>query len=164
MAALQGSRQRGRPPDDSGFAMPRIIMDDGLACCAPRSPDPFMPRSVECHDDPEQALARVQAVEFDLVIVDYLMPKLHGVGFMRRLDALHSHAARLLLSGHARVLERIEAVRGLGPIEIMPKPWDDEKLCLAISRLVQTRQHQLSPSRPPPYARPPLPNRRQPVF
>ena len=153
--------------------MPRIlIVDDDLGVLrALGRLIHFMPRSalggdaqVECHDDPEQALARVQAVEFDLVIVDYLMPKLHGVGFMRRLDALHSHAARLLLSGHARVLERIEAVRGLGPIEIMPKPWDDEKLCLAISRLVQTRQHQLSPSRPPPYARPPLPNRRQPGF
>ena len=114
--------------------MPRIlIVDDDLGVLrALGRLIHFMPRSalggdaqVECHDDPEQALARVQAVEFDLVIVDYLMPKLHGVGFMRRLDALHSHAARLLLSGHARVLERIEADRDyaqtLGRRETVPR-------------------------------------------
>jgi DNA-binding NtrC family response regulator len=131
----------------------------------------FMPKSalggtaeVECFDDPEQALARAEAVEFDLVIVDYLMPKLHGVGFLRRLDALHSHAARLLLSGHARVLERIDAVRGLRPIEILPKPWDDEQLSVAISRLVLWRQNQLGPARPSADTRPAVPARRASAY
>ena len=73
-------------------------------------------------------------------------------------------AERLLLSGHARVLERIDAVRGLGPIEIMPKPWDDEQLCLAISRLVLWRQQQFGPVRPAADTRPAIPARRLPMY
>lgn len=116
----------------------------------------FMPKSalggeavVECFDDAEAALERAAATEFDLVIVDYLMPKMHGVAWLRRLDAVHSHAARIILSGHARVLEKIDATRGLSPTELVSKPWDDAHLCATIARLVQWRRERLS-ARPAP--------------
>jgi DNA-binding NtrC family response regulator len=111
----------------------------------------FMPKSalggeavVECFDDAEAALERAAATEFDLVIVDYLMPKMHGVAWLRRLDAVHSHAARIILSGHARVLEKIDATRGLSPTELVSKPWDDAQLCATIARLVQWRRERLN--------------------
>ena len=97
---------------------------------------------IESFEEPMLALERVALCEFDLIIADYLMPNMHGVAFMRQLNALHSHAPRLMLSGHVRVLEYINAVKGLGAVELMAKPWDDEVLKQAIARLLQSRREQ----------------------
>ncbi|MBI2398525.1 MAG: response regulator [Xanthomonadales bacterium] len=133
--------------------MPRILLvdDDINVLRALGRLIHFMPREllggeveVECHSEPEDALARAAACEFDLIVVDYLMPRMHGVAFMRRLNAMHSHAARLLLTAHARALEKIDAVKGIGPVEMMSKPWDEAALKAAIARLVGWRRGQLA--------------------
>ena len=134
--------------------MPRILIvdDDRNVLRALGRLIHFLPREqlggdveVECHVEPEAALARAAVCDFDLVVVDYLMPRMHGVAFMRRLNAMHSHAARLLLTAHARALEKIEAVKGIGPVEMMSKPWDEAVLKAAIVRLVHWRREQLAP-------------------
>ncbi|MBK6726475.1 MAG: response regulator [Xanthomonadales bacterium] len=135
--------------------MPRILLvdDDINVLRALGRLIHFLPREVlggeaevECYAQPEAALARAAVWEFDLIVVDYLMPGMHGVAFMRRLNAMHSHAARLLLTAHARALEKIEAVKGIGPVEMMQKPWDEAALKTAISRLVTWRRDQLAAS------------------
>lgn len=131
--------------------MPRIMLvdDDSNILRSLGRVIHFMPAAqlhgeavIESFEQPELALERVAACEFDLIIADYLMPKMHGVAFMRRLNALHSHAPRLMLTGHARVLEHIDAVKGLGAVELMAKPWDDDQLRAAISRLLKSRRDQ----------------------
>jgi len=133
--------------------MPRILLvdDDINVLRALGRLIHFLPREVlggeaevECYAQPEAALARAAVCEFDLIVVDYLMPGMHGVAFMRRLNLMHSHAARLLLTAHARALEKIEAVKGIGPVEMMQKPWDEAALKSAISRLVTWRRDQLA--------------------
>lgn len=131
--------------------MPRILLvdDDRGVLRALGRVIHFMPLAllqgeavIESYEEPHLALERVAQIEFDLIIADYLMPKMHGVAFMRQLNALHSHASRLMLSGHARVLEQIDAVKGLGAVELMAKPWDDEELKQAIARLLRARRDQ----------------------
>ena len=134
--------------------MPRILLvdDDRSVLRSLGRVIHFMPVSalhgeamIESYEDPLRALERVAQVEFDLIIADYLMPKMLGAAFMRRLDALHSHAPRLMLSGHARVLAHIDAIKGLGELELMAKPWDDDELKQAIARLLQSRREQRAP-------------------
>lgn len=95
---------------------------------------------VESFDQPAQALARAAECAFDLVIADYLMPTMNGVEFMRKLAELHPQTPRILLSGFAGILEAMAAVKGMGPIDLMAKPWDDEHLKQAIARLLQARR------------------------
>jgi DNA-binding NtrC family response regulator len=107
----------------------------------------FMPTSmlrgeaiVESFEKPEQALARAEECEFDLVIADYLMPTMHGIAFMQRMIELHPNTPRVLLSGFAGILEAMEAVQTIGPVELIGKPWDDEKIRQSISKLLQNRR------------------------
>jgi two-component system, probable response regulator PhcQ len=131
--------------------MPRILLvddDRGVLRSLGRVIH-FMPMSqlhgeavIESFEEPMLALERVAQCEFDLIIADYLMPKMHGVAFIRQLNVLHSHAPRLMLTGHMRVLEYINAVNGLGAVELMAKPWDDDMLRQAIARLLKSRREQ----------------------
>ncbi len=107
----------------------------------------FMPTSmlhseavVETFEKPEQALARAAECEFDLIIADYLMPTMHGVAFMQKMIDLNPHTPRILLSGFAGILEAMEAVKRIAPVELMAKPWDDEQLRRTIARLLQSRR------------------------
>jgi DNA-binding NtrC family response regulator len=97
---------------------------------------------VECFEKPEQALARAAECdyEFDLVIADYLMPSMHGVAFMQRMMELQPHTPRMLLSGFAGILEAMEAVKRIAPVELMAKPWDDAQLRQTITRLLHSRR------------------------
>lgn len=95
---------------------------------------------VESFEKPEPALARAAECEFDLVIADYLMPTMHGVEFMQKLIELQPHTPRILLSGYAGILEAMAAVKGIGPIELVGKPWGDEQLKQTIARLLQHRR------------------------
>ena len=107
----------------------------------------FMPVSalrgeaiVESFEKPEQALARAAECEFDLVIADYLMPSMHGVAFMQRMMELQPHTPRMLLSGFAGILEAMEAIKRIAPVELMAKPWDDVQLRQCIAKLLQNRR------------------------
>jgi DNA-binding NtrC family response regulator len=107
----------------------------------------FMPVSalrgeaiVESFEKPEQALARAAECEFDLVIADYLMPSMHGVSFMGKMMELKPHTPRLLLSGFAAILEAMDAVKRIAPVELMAKPWDDAELRQTITKLLQHRR------------------------
>jgi len=130
-------------------AMTRILLvddDRNVLRCLGRLIH-FMPMAslrgeavVESFEKPEPALARAADCEFDLVIADYLVPTMHGVEFMQKLIALHPHTPRILLSGYAGILEAMAAVKGIGPIELIGKPWDDEQLKQTIARLLQNRR------------------------
>jgi DNA-binding NtrC family response regulator len=95
---------------------------------------------VESFEKPEQALARAAECEFDLVIADYLMPTMHGVAFMQKMIDLYPHTPRILLSGFAGILEAMEAVKRIAPVELIAKPWDDVQLRQTIARLLQSRR------------------------
>jgi DNA-binding NtrC family response regulator len=95
---------------------------------------------VETFEKPEHALARAAECEFDLVIADYLMPSMHGVSFMARMMELKPHTPRLLLSGFAGILEAMDAVKRIAPVELMAKPWDDAELRQTITKLLQHRR------------------------
>lgn len=95
---------------------------------------------VESFEKPTLALARAAECEFDLVIADYLMPTMTGVDFMQKFTELHPHTPRILLSGFAGVLEAMAMVKGMGPIELVAKPWEDEQLKQIIARLLQSNR------------------------
>ncbi len=129
--------------------MPRImIVDDdqnvlrNLSRCIH-----FMPTSmlrgealVETFEKPQLALARAAECGFDLIIADYLMPAMHGIAFMQKMRAMYPHTPRILLSGFAGILDAMEAVKRIGPVELIAMPWHDEQLQLTIARLLRNER------------------------
>ena len=96
--------------------------------------------SVESFEKPAQALARAAEIAFDLVIADYLMPTMNGVQFLRQFKGMQPETPRILLSGYAEILEAMDAVKDISPVELIAKPWEGELLKQAISSLLQSRR------------------------
>ncbi len=85
-------------------------------------------------------LAKVQAP--DLVISDFLMAELDGIGLLLAMRALYPESTLILLTGYADKENAIRAINEVGIFHYMEKPWDNDDL-LTIVRTGLDRRLQL---------------------
>lgn len=87
---------------------------------------------VESFTDAEEAVKHLQESLVDVVISDYLMPKMNGIQFLGKAKEIQPEAARILLTGHADKQSAIEAINKVGLFQYIEKPWDNAALLLVI--------------------------------
>jgi len=87
----------------------------------------------------EEAVTRLEAQEFDIIVSDIKMPGLTGLDVLERSRTLNPRAAVILITAYATVDSAIEALR-LGACDYLEKPFglDDLKLC--VQRLLRHRR------------------------
>jgi two-component system probable response regulator PhcQ len=95
---------------------------------------------VETFSSADQALARLESDDFDLIISDYRMPEMSGVEFLTRAIQLQPQVARMILSGYADRDAILASINETQVSRFLCKPWDDGELRnLVATTLVQTR-------------------------
>jgi DNA-binding NtrC family response regulator len=76
----------------------------------------------------DEALHHVRRQRFDVALVDYAMPAMSGVEFLRRAAEIQPEMARLMLTAH----DGVDEVRDARPsglvISIISKPWQREQI------------------------------------
>lgn len=87
---------------------------------------------VEGFTDPENAAAFLKKRTFDVIVSDYLMPKMTGIQLLRRAKEAAPEASRILLTGHADKQSAIDAINDVALFQYIEKPWDNTQLLLAI--------------------------------
>ncbi|HWD99537.1 MAG TPA: response regulator [Bryobacteraceae bacterium] len=87
---------------------------------------------IEGFTDPEQAAAFVKDQRYDVIVSDYLMPKMTGIQLLRRAKEAAPEASRILLTGHADKQSAIDAINDVALFQYIEKPWDNTQLLLAI--------------------------------
>ena len=90
-------------------------------------------------DAPDKALAAVREQTIDLVVSDYLMPKMTGIDFLLEVKKLQPFATRILLTGYADKENAIKAINEVGLYQYIEKPWDNEDLKLVIQNGLERR-------------------------
>ena len=75
----------------------------------------------------EEALARLVDKEFEVVILDVMMPGLSGLEVLRQIKSTHPDTQVILLTGHGSTREGIEGMR-LGAFDYLIKPVDIEEM------------------------------------
>ena len=75
----------------------------------------------------EEALARLVEKEFEVVILDVMMPGLGGLEVLRQIKSNHPDTQVILLTGHGSTREGIEGMR-LGAFDYLIKPVDIEEM------------------------------------
>lgn len=95
---------------------------------------------VETFTDAEKALEYLRRHPADVVISDYLMPKLNGIQFLSRAREQQPEAARILLTGHADKQSAIDAINSAGLFYYLEKPWDNAALLLVIRNGLERTQ------------------------
>ena len=91
---------------------------------------------------PQEALRLLGARQFDVLIVDYLMPGLTGMDVVRELQAALPEPERpgvLMMTAHGTVRNAVEAMK-LGVRDYLQKPFDIDELLVSVRRTVEEQQ------------------------
>ena len=88
---------------------------------------------------PSEALARLEAEPFDLVISDVEMPEMRGIELLSAIQARHPGQLVVLMTAFGSIDLAVQAVRA-GAADFVAKPFRIEVLCLAIERALRERQ------------------------
>src|SRR5215467_8732307 len=96
----------------------------------------------------EEALARIEEQEFDVIVADVVMPGLSGLEVLERSRELRPHAAVILMTGHATVEMAIEALRK-GACDYLQKPFVLHDLARCVQRLLRRPAGSEEAARPP---------------
>lgn len=92
-------------------------------------------------DDGQAAVARALAEEFDVVLLDVMMPRLDGLGACRQLKADPATRALPVIFLTARSQQaEVQAGLSMGALGYIVKPFDAFTLSLEIGNLLAQRQ------------------------
>jgi DNA-binding response OmpR family regulator len=99
---------------------------------------------VDTVGDGEEGLAYARHGQYDVIILDLMLPKLDGLTVLRRLRAEGSKVHVLILSARDQVSERIEGLQ-LGADDYLTKPFDLDELIARLRALVRRKYGTKSP-------------------
>ena len=88
-----------------------------------------------CHDG-EEALLMCKATEYDLIVLDLMIPKIHGVAVLRNVRARNSVTPVLILTAISEVQSTIRLLN-LGADDYMTKPFDLGELVARARALIR---------------------------
>lgn len=86
---------------------------------------------------PDKAAEYLRTNPVDVVVSDYLMPKMTGLQLLAKAKELQPEAARVLLTGHADKQSAIQAINDVGLFQYLEKPWDNAQLLLVINSAIE---------------------------
>ena len=99
--------------------------------------------NVDSFEDPAKALSASQDKEYDLVVVDYLMPELNGLEFIKAFRKNHSDIPIIMLTAVEDDIDlQIEALR-LGANDFLTKPVNSAAFEARVQNILKLRKSQL---------------------
>src|SRR6476620_6790 len=92
---------------------------------------------VQTAADGEEAWQAMEAQDFDVVLCDINMPRLDGIGLLRRLcERMPNRPEMIMLTGQATVETAIEAMK-LGAYDYLTKPYRIAELSVLVEQAAE---------------------------
>jgi len=82
--------------------------------------------------DSQEAADYTVKHEVDVIVTDYLMPKLNGIQLLGKVKDAQPETSRVLLTGHADKQSAIQAINEVSLFQYLEKPWDNSQLLLVV--------------------------------
>lgn len=73
----------------------------------------------------------------DLLISDFLMPKMNGIEFLSEAKKIYEDLTMILLTGYADKENAIKAINEVGIYRYLEKPWDNDDLIINIKNGIE---------------------------
>jgi DNA-binding response OmpR family regulator len=86
----------------------------------------------------EEGLQALANQDFDIILIDYRLPGLDGLEFLRLIQKTHSAAMKILITAYGSE-ELVAEARKLGINDYIPKPFTSEAIEASLNRLIQSR-------------------------
>jgi two-component system copper resistance phosphate regulon response regulator CusR len=100
--------------------------------------------AVDVAADGDEGLAFAQAYDYEVIVLDLMLPGLPGLEVLRRLRSEGRSAHVLILSARDRVDDRVKGLE-LGADDYLVKPFAFDELCARIQALIRRRHQSKSP-------------------
>ena len=88
--------------------------------------------NVEFFNSPFEALEYLKENKADLVMSDFLMPKMNGIEFLSEAKKIYDDLTMILLTGYADKENAIKAINEVGIYRYLEKPWNNDDLIMNI--------------------------------
>jgi two-component system nitrogen regulation response regulator NtrX len=98
-------------------------------------------RRFEVHfaEDGASALAQVDRMSFDIVMLDVKMPGMDGIEVLQKIRERHTDLPVVMISGHGSIDTAVQATK-LGAYDFLPKPIDLEKMVITVRNATDQKQ------------------------
>jgi len=117
-----------------------LIIDDdeGIrkGCCRVLQPQEY---SVETADSFRVGLQKIQDGQYDLILLDVMMPDGQGVDLLEPILARDPEAVSILITGYATVELAVEAIKR-GAYDFIAKPFTAQMLLMTVEQGLQKRR------------------------
>ncbi len=87
----------------------------------------------------EEALAKMQTNNYDLVITDLMMPGINGIEVLKRIKSDHPDVIVVMFTGYATVESAREALK-LGAFDYIPKPFTPDELREVVKNAIEAKE------------------------
>ena len=98
--------------------------------------DEFEVNSVQSGID---ALKEIDEKDFDVVILDIMMPKMDGIEVLQRVKESHPDLEVIMITGLSQVETAVKSMK-LGAFDYLTKPFDPDELRLVVERALERRR------------------------
>ena len=93
--------------------------------------------NVDIFNNPDDALKFIENNPVDLIISDFIMPKMNGIEFLSKAKKIHPDTTQILLTGYADKENAIRAINELGIFKYIEKPWGNDDIILNIKNGIE---------------------------
>jgi len=94
---------------------------------------------VEAVQDGWEALKKIEEKDYDVLILDIMMPKIDGMEVLQRVKETHPDIDVIMMTGHSRIETAVRSMK-LGAFDYLPKPFDPDELELIVERALERRR------------------------
>ncbi|MCB1130187.1 MAG: response regulator transcription factor [Verrucomicrobiae bacterium] len=100
--------------------------------------------AVDLVGDGQEGLDYARFNDYGVIILDLMLPGIHGLEVLQRLRKIGKDSHILILSAMDRIEDRVKGLE-LGADDYMVKPFAFEELCARIATLIRRRHDEKSP-------------------
>ncbi len=112
-----------------------VIDDEPVVCVSCSRILAESGNEVVCRQDPREGLEAALTGEYDIILLDLMMPELDGLEILRRIKAANVSSEVAVITGYAAVQTAVEAMRE-GAADYVSKPFTPDELKMAVQKLV----------------------------
>ncbi len=96
---------------------------------------------VEISTNGKEALEKYKSQEFDLTLLDLLMPGMDGIEVLKRLKMMDHSAVVIIITAYASIESAISAMK-MGAFDYIQKPFKHDELLLIVQRAIAHKKLQ----------------------
>ncbi len=127
-----------KPEEESHTAGQRILVIDdeaviGLSCKRTLSPDGH---DVQYFENSRAGLDRALSGDFDVILLDLMMPQIDGLEILRQVKAAGVSAEVVIITGHSTIESAVEAMKQ-GAADYLSKPFSPSQLKMVLQKVFE---------------------------